>query len=734
MFVNFNEEIRKILKLSQIQRDELNHPYIGSEHLFLAMLKDSKLIQIFKNNNINYKSFKEELINLVGIGKEKSKFVLYTPLLKKIIENVVIEAHEHNNKIINSDVVILAILEEENSVAYNILKKMNINIDKLYFDIRKKKNIRLKKRKLLIEELGVNLNNLSKDKKIDPVIGREKEINSLIEVLLRRKKNNPILIGPAGVGKTAIVEGVANLIESDNCPVYLKDKKIIALDIFSIVSGTKYRGEFEEKMKNIIKELEDNQEIILFIDEIHTIVGAGGAEGAIDASNILKPALARGSIKVIGATTINEYKKYIEPDAALTRRFQKIIIKEPDKNSVVEILTKIKPLYEKYHNITISNIVIKKIVDLSHRYLSNRYEPDKSIDILDELCVKTSLKNNYENEKLIKLNKIKVAKKNAIVKKQYNIASKLKDKENILIKEIDKIIKRKKEVKIEDVLDIVKKKGNIINPILSTEECKVLKKKLDDKIIGQEDNKNKVIRAIAKKNLLNIKEPCSILISAKEGYGKTFFAETLLKSLKIEDVIKIDLSEYKESYTLSKLIGTTAGYSGYDNKNNIFENIKINASSGLLIKNYEDACTEIKNLFNKILEDGYIEDASGSKIDFTNCIIIFVNNINVEKEVGFNKNEITNEENTIKNVTVSIELDNLTNEQRETLIKRKVKEELEKYNDLKVTIDKNYCKNLNEKFKHEKNIKKIVLYIQEEINQRVLDNILSNNSIIDIKC
>ena len=312
MFVNFSEETRHLLKQAEREKEELNHPYVGSEHLFLSVLKSGRLVDVLKKHNITYKKFKDKLISLVGVGSKKSDFTLYTPLLKRVLENAVIEAREENNRVVSPEIIIISILDEEDGIAYSILKSFKVNIDKLYYDLKIKKNIKsARKKKLLLEELGSNLTKLAKENKLDPVIGRENEINKAIEILLRRKKNNPILIGPAGVGKTAIVEGIANLMVSSKCPKFLKGKRIISLNIFSLVSGTKYRGEFEEKMKTLIKELEDNQDIILFIDEIHTMVGAGGAEGAIDASNIFKPALARGLIRIIGATTLDEYKKYI---------------------------------------------------------------------------------------------------------------------------------------------------------------------------------------------------------------------------------------------------------------------------------------------------------------------------------------------------------------------------------------------------------------------------------------
>ena len=357
MFVNFSEEVRHILKQAEREKEELNHPYIGSEHLFLSVLKESKLISFFKKYDLSYNNFKNKLISLVGIGTKPSSFTLYTPLLKRALENSVIQAREEKNKDVTIEIVVLSILDEADGVASAVLNTLNINVNKMYFDLKNKKTVKgLKRKKLMLEEIGTDITKLARERKLDPVIGRSLEIKKAIEILLRRKKNNPILIGPAGVGKTAIVEGIANLIATSNTPDYLKNKRIISLNIFSLVSGTKYRGEFEEKMKILIKELEDNPDVILFIDEIHTIVGAGGAEGAIDASNIFKPALARGNVRIIGATTLDEYKKFIEPDAALARRFQSVLVEEPSLDNVIKILYGIKPLYEKYHHIKVPNL------------------------------------------------------------------------------------------------------------------------------------------------------------------------------------------------------------------------------------------------------------------------------------------------------------------------------------------------------------------------------------------
>ena len=393
MFGKFSEEAQRVLVDAQKEMSELKHPYIGSEHLLLAILKNNKdLVNKFKKYKITYKSFKEELINLVGMGDNTPDLLLYSSTLKTILENVIIESRETGDEISVNE-LLLSLLNEGEGKAIRILLSLGVDINKLYSDISEKRKIKQKKsKKLIVEELGVDLTKRAKNNELDPVIGRDIELNRVIEILSRRIKNNPLLIGEAGVGKTAIAEELARRIVSGNVPMPLKNKRIISVDMACTVAGTKYRGEFEERIKKMVKELEDNDDVIIFIDEIHTLVGAGGAEGAIDASNILKPALAIGKLKLIGATTISEYKKFIEKDNALDRRFQKVFVEEPDKSNLKNILMNLKSIYEAYHGVKIEEKLIDKIIELSDRYIYDRCEPDKSIDILDEVCTKVSLK------------------------------------------------------------------------------------------------------------------------------------------------------------------------------------------------------------------------------------------------------------------------------------------------------------------------------------------------------
>lgn len=745
MFVNFSEETRHLLKQAEKEKEALNHPYVGSEHLFLSILKDSRLTETLKKYKITYKRFKDRLINLVGIGSKKSDFILYTPLLKRVLENAVIEAREENNKIVNPEIVIISILDEEDGIAYSILRSFNVNMDRLYYDLKNKRTNKFsKKKKLLLEDIGTNLTKLAKENRMDPVIGRDEEINKTIEILLRRKKNNPILIGPAGVGKTAIVEGLANLMTSSDCPKFLQNKKIISLNIFALVSGTKYRGEFEEKMKTIIKELEDNDDIILFIDEVHTMVGAGGAEGAIDASNIFKPALARGMIRIIGATTLDEYKKFIEPDAALARRFQIVNVEEPKQEDVIKILTEIKPLYEKYHNIKIPKDLIKEIVLLSSKYLTNRFEPDRSIDILDEVCAKSSVLESYDDKRKKTLNNrllmVRKEKINALSTQNFKRAYGLKTEENKILKDIDNIKPNKKYVTKSDILDVIKRKGNIksFGSDIKKNYYEDLEKYLNDKVIGQEDNIKKLVKSLKKKNIINKKQSYVVLITGESGSGKSFLAQTYLEKISnSKDIIKIDLSEYKEYHTISKLIGTTAGYLGYDNKNNIFEKIRTNPSSAIIVDNFTEGCDEVQSLFFKIMENNYVEDASGKKIDFSNTTIIFTCNDTVSSSVGFNNNLTCNShslpDKLMNRASVKIKMKKLTDDDKLKIIEKQIKKVINDYEKISINVPDKYTENMFKLHKEKKDLMGAINIILEDLENQIIEGVINGEENIKIK-
>ena len=675
MLNNFNEEARKILLNANEEMKQLKHPYIGSEHLLLAILKGkNKVSEKLKEYNLTYSIFKKELINIIGLGSKESEWVLYTPLLKRVIENALIDSKEDNSKEVTINHLFSSLLEEGEGVAIRIMIGLEIDVDQLY-DEFSNRIITPKSTKLLIEELGVNLTKKAKENKMDPVLGRDKEINQVLEILLRRNKNNPILIGEAGVGKTAIVEGIAQLIEKDKVPPQLRNKKIISLDMASSVAGTKYRGEFEERIKKILKEVEENEDIILFIDEIHTLMGAGGAEGAIDAANIFKPALARNTLRCIGATTIEEYKKTFEKDAALDRRFQKIIINEPNIEETKNILVKLKPIYENYHQVKISDASLNLIVKLADKYIKNRKNPDKTIDILDEVCAKVSLKENEDFKKhyTLKQQAIEIMnKKNeAIINNKFDLASALKEKENKLTNEINLLeikimnLKIKKNVTKKEILEVIKNKTGIPLDISKEKIAQKIKKELTKEIVGQESAINQIYNAIKNNDF-------SILITGNIGCGKTKITK-IVSEIYSKNIVKIEMSEYKDSSSVTKLIGTSPGYVGYDDNNNLLERIRNNPYSVIILESIEKAHPSVLNLFETAIEEKKIIDGKGRVIDLSNTII-FMTLTTQNNNIGFNSMNLIDESliPSIKNkIDTVINLNKLDKNDIEKIIKKR---------------------------------------------------------------
>ena len=757
MFGNFTEEARGIIVRAKKEMYNLKHPYVGSEHLLLAILKDNNEIsKKLKNYNITYETLKEEIINIIGIGSKETEWFLYTPLLKRIMENAIIDSKENNNGEVTIEHLFTSLLEEGEGVAIRIMIGMGIDIDKIYEEfsyrfISKSKN----KKILLLKEIGINLTEKAKNKELDPVIGRNEEIKRIQEILCRRTKNNPLLIGPAGVGKTALVEELSRQIANEEVPFNLKNKKIINLDMATLVAGTKYRGEFEEKIRKILKEVEENEEIILFIDEIHTLVGAGGAEGAIDASNIIKPALARGKIRLIGATTTEEYKKFIKPDKALDRRFQTINIEIPDKKKVVEILKKIKPIYENYHNVHVSNEIIELITNLSEKYVYERFEPDKSIDILDEVC---SLVNLKENNKLKKYNNIKKElkkvieqKKEAIINQDFEQASIFKTKENKLTNDINIIelnneTKRKK-VTQNDVAEVIYKKTNIpVYELLEKKQelIKEIEKNLRTIIIGQDKVLDQLVNIIKRIKLGFKENKCySLLFCGPSGVGKTLSAKTFGENLVGKNVIRLDMSEYIEPHSVSKIIGPPPGYVGY-NEENILEEIKNKPHSVLILDEIEKAHPNIINLFFQILDNGKIKDSKGNYVKFNNITIIMTSNIGFEeKSIGFSKSEnkiITKLKenfsipfiNRIDNIIIFNEL---SKENIEQLIEKKLFNIKRKYlKDITLKIDETVINQIIEESCYKEfGARKIDKIIKNKIENQIIDDIINNKRKIEIK-
>ena len=745
MFTKFDEESRKILLSAKKEMKDLKHDYIGSEHVILAILKNNNSVSKLLNRyNVNYNNFKDSLLSIVGVGKIENDLFLYTPLLKRILDNAVNIARETSSNVSVND-IFFSILEEGEGVGLRILLNMNVDVDKLYDELLKKNSKKNRNNKKdILYELGIDLNLKAKNNLIDPVIGREKELNRIIEILCRRTKNNPILVGSAGVGKTAIVEYLAYKIVIGDVPDILKNKKIISLDMASSVAGTKYRGEFEDRMKKILDELEEDEDIILFIDEIHTIAGAGGAEGAIDASNIFKPALARGKMRCIGATTFDEYKKYIENDSALDRRFQKVEIKEPSKKTLKEILNKLKPIYENYHNVKISKKMIDKIIFYSSKYLKNRNEPDKSIDILDEVCSKVSLKRDNKEVKIRKLknNLINVVNdKNKLIKNNdFKNAYKLKNEEEKLLSNINnlEIMKNSKQkiVTEKDIIGVIKSKIDI--PILeyNKEFLEKVKSNLNKNVIGQENIINELINIT---KIFNSKIDSSnvLLICGDRGVGKSYLAKEFAKELVGNNVFKIDSSEYMDSNSISKVVGALPGYVGYSDSKNLLEEINDKEISILIIDEVEYMDKNVLKLFLNGIKDGYIKDSKGKLVDFKNIMIIMTTNVSLNNNsLGFNKktNSINKvlDNNLINNVNKILILNSLNKSDIRNIINIKINNLINKYN-INLNIDKNVINEIIELSNYENNgAKRINDIIKDKIENIIIEEKLNNKKDITI--
>lgn len=759
MFGNFLEESRKIMVMAKEEMYNLKHPYIGSEHLLLAILKNNNEIsKSLLEDNISYKKFKEEIIEVLGVGKDYPNYFLYTPLLKRIIENAIIDSKENNNGEVTIYHLFSSLLEEGEGVAIRILLGMGADLDSLYknFSYKLIGNKKGSKRyKSILEDIGVDITKKASLGLIDPVVGRDKEIKRMLEILSRRCKNNPILIGKTGTGKTALVEQLSRLIVNDEVPNNLKNKRIISLDMSQVVAGTKYRGEFEEKMKKIIKEVSEDDSIILFIDEIHTLVGAGGAEGAIDASNIFKPALARGDLRCIGATTIDEYKKFIEEDSALDRRFQKIEIKEPNSVTVLEILKKLKPVYESFHHVSISENLLSQIVNLSKKYIYNRNEPDRSIDILDEVCAKVSLKETEENKEYKKLNKtlkeIITNKKKAIINGNFDDAFMYKTKENQInskLNDLDlKVLKNeKKVVTIDDIATIISDKSKVpIYEVLSDNKkvVEIMKKDLQESIIGQDEVIDKLLMLAKKIKLGFLKEnKCySFLFVGSSGIGKTKLAKIFGKHLVgIDNVIKIDMSEFSEPHSISKFLGSPPGYVGYENNNTILEEIRNKPNSVIIVDEIEKASKEVTSLFYQILEDGKIKDSKGKEVYFEHSIIIFTSNIGyLTNDIGFNSNKDNRklkEEFSIpfiNRIDSIIKFNKLTKEDITKIIHNQINDIKNKYKKYDIEIKEDiYDKIINLSEYEDFGARKIDKIIKDEIENKIIDAIIEEKDNIII--
>ncbi len=694
MFDKFTNRAKQVIKLAKKEAQRLNHNYLGTEHILLGLLKLGQgiAVNVLRNLNVDYDTVLSEVERLVGFGPEIQVYgdPALTGKVKKVFEYANEEASALNHNYVGTEHLLLALLRQTDGVATQILENLGVNLKEVRKEVLKELetfNLQLPpmgmsganpqrpgapgerasavgEKMPALKAYGHDLTEMAKELKLDPVIGRKHEVERLILILCRRRKNNPVLIGEAGVGKTAIVEGLAHAIVNGEVPDNLAKKKLIALDLTLMIAGTKYRGQFEERIKAVMDEVKKHGNILLFIDEIHTIVGAGAAEGAIDASNILKPALSRGEIQCIGATTIDEFRKHIEKDAALERRFQKINVAPPSNEEAFEILMGLKLKYEQHHKCVYTEDALHTAVYLSDRYITGRFLPDKAIDLIDEAGAKARISMLHQPNDISKfeqeIEKLRIAKEESIGKQEYEKAAKLRDKEKTLREKLHSIIaeweKNKDEHQVivdeDEVSAIISKQTGIpITRITEGEAAKVLKmnEKLKESIIGQNDAIDTICRSI-RRSKADIKDPKrpigAFLFLGPTGVGKTLLARQLAVNMfgGEDALIQMDMSEYMEKFAVSRMTGSPPGYVGHEEGGQLTERVRQRPYSVILFDEVEKAHPDIMNILLQILEEGRLTDSFGRKIDFRNTIILLTSNLGSDlirrsTQVGFGVKE-----------------------------------------------------------------------------------------------
>jgi ATP-dependent Clp protease ATP-binding subunit ClpC len=699
MFDKFTNRAKQVIKLAKKEAQRLNHNYLGTEHVLLGLLKlgQGVAVNVLRNLNIDFETVRNEVEKLVGYGPEIQVYgdPALTGKVKKVFEYANEEAANLNHNYVGTEHLLLGLLRQTDGVAAQVLENLNVNLKEVRKEVLKELetfNLQLPPLGSLpgptptsqsgnpsaqaksyektansgtdkmpaLKAYGHDLTEMCRESKMDPVIGRKDEVERLILILCRRRKNNPVLVGEAGVGKTAIVEGLAQAIVKGEVPDNLRKKKLITLDLALMIAGTKYRGQFEERIKAVMDEIKKNGNVLLFIDELHTIVGAGAAEGAIDASNILKPALSRSEIQCIGATTIDEYRKHIEKDAALERRFQKIMVSPPNVEETIDILTGLKSKYEEHHKCIYTNTALRAAAELSDRYIPGRFLPDKAIDLIDEAGAKMRISmmnqpqdiSTYESE----IEDTRLAKEEAIGKQEYEKAAKLRDKEKKLRETLQQIraqweINKEEHTVIvedEDIANIISKQTGIpISRLTEGETQKVLKLEeiLRENIVGQDEALKTVCRAI-RRSRADIKDPNrpigAFLFLGPTGVGKTLLARLLaINMFGGEDaLIQVDMSEYMEKFAVSRMTGSPPGYVGHEEGGQLTEQVRQRPYSVVLFDEIEKAHPDVMDILLQILEEGRLTDAFGRKIDFKNTIVIMTSNLGADlikksTEVGF---------------------------------------------------------------------------------------------------
>ncbi|MBM6773423.1 ATP-dependent Clp protease ATP-binding subunit [Ligilactobacillus agilis] len=678
----YTPSANRVLILAQEQANYFKHQAIGTEHLLLALSLEENGIanKVLRQNVITATDIREEIERLTGYGNLRRQapdnYLPYSPKAKAVLEKAKNEASILNAAKVGTEHILLALLDDETIVSSRILASLNVDVKRIKQSIyhqlgvspvqvrkaTRANNMKNQEKTPTLDELARDLTAMAANQEVDPVVGRDQEIKRVIQVLSRRTKNNPVLLGEPGVGKTAVAEGLAQKIVLEQVPDNLLTKRIMMLDMGSLVAGTKFRGEFEDRLKKILDEIYQDGNVILFIDELHTLIGAGGAEGAIDASNILKPALARGEVQVIGATTLDEYQKYVESDAALERRFARVNVEEPTKKVTLEILTGLRPRYEKFHKVKLTDEALKAAVDYSSRYITNRFLPDKAIDLMDESAARVRIAHSEKKSKLseskLKLDELSHAKDEALLREDFEEAAKLRNQELKLRQKLAEMKRREEEkakklefnikVTAQDVAGVVADwTGVPVTQMTKTESERLinLEKVLHERVVGQAEAVNAVAKAIrrARSGLSDPGRPIgSFMFLGPTGVGKTELAKALAQAMfgDEDSMIRIDMSEYMEKYSTSRLVGSPPGYVGYDEGGQLTEKVRNKPYSVVLLDEVEKAHPDVFNILLQVLDDGYLTDSKGRRVDFRNTIIIMTSNLGAtalrdDKAVGF---------------------------------------------------------------------------------------------------
>ena len=686
-FDKFTERARRVLTLAQEEAQRFNHNYIGTEHLLLGLVRegDGVAAKVLSNLGVELNKVRSAVEFIIGRGdRTTSGEIGLTPRAKRVIELAVDEARRLNHSYIGTEHLLLGLVREGEGIAAGVLESLGVNLERVRGETTRilaqtqpqgaaaaGSGGRQSARTPTLDQLGVDLTAAARASQLDPVIGRENEIERVVQILSRRTKNNPVLIGEPGVGKTSIAEGLAHRIVQGDAPETLLGKRMLTLDIGSLVAGTKYRGEFEERLKKVIEEIRSAKNCILFIDELHMLVGAGAAEGAVDAANILKPALARGELQAIGATTLDEYRKHIERDAALERRFQPVRVNEPSTEETVEILKGIRGAYEEHHKLQISDDAIKAAAELSARYVADRFLPDKAIDLIDEASARVRIRRHSTPPSVRDATKgleaLRREKDQAIGSQQYEYAAELREREVRLqakLEELEQEVQSEREgsellVSDEDIRDVVSMWTGIpLTRIASEETARLIEMEqfLRDRVIGQDEAISAVAKAVrrARAGLKNPKRPIGVfMFLGPTGVGKTYLAETLAEFMfgSKDNIVRLDMSEFMEKHTVSRLVGSPPGYVGYDDGGQLTDLVRRRSYCLILLDEIEKAHPDVYNMLLQIFDDGHLSDAKGRKVDFRNTIIIQTSNVGsdlIRKDSRFGFNTASDDAKTVE--------------------------------------------------------------------------------------